>query len=69
MARLMLSDELRSKLKEIMLQHQIDDKPNLRMVVETKSDGINNGLRSTRPRFIVSFNGCGLCRTIPVQHE
>ena len=34
MARLMLSDELWSKLKGIMLQHQIDDKPNLRMVVE-----------------------------------
>jgi transposase len=29
MARLMLSDELWSKLKEIMLQHQIYNKPNL----------------------------------------
>lgn len=34
MARLMLSDELWSKLKEIMLQHRIYDKPNLRMIVE-----------------------------------
>ena len=34
MARLMLSDELWSKLKEIMLQHQIYNKPNLRMMVE-----------------------------------
>ena len=34
MARLMLSDELWSKLKGIMLQHPIYDKPNLRMVVE-----------------------------------
>ncbi|MFY7698599.1 MAG: hypothetical protein ACOVQX_07340, partial [Legionella sp.] len=33
MARLMLSDELWSKLKKIMLQHQIDDKSNLRMMV------------------------------------
>ncbi len=30
----MLSDELWSKLKEIMLQHQIDDKSNLRMMIE-----------------------------------
>ncbi len=30
----MLSDERWSKLKEIMLQHQIDDKSNLRMMVE-----------------------------------
>ncbi len=30
----MLSDELWSKLKEIMLQHQIDDKSNFRMMVE-----------------------------------
>jgi transposase len=34
MARLMLSDELWSKLKWIMQQHRIDDKPNLRMIVE-----------------------------------
>ncbi|MCW8397290.1 IS5 family transposase [Legionella sp. PATHC038] len=34
MARLMLRDELWSKLKEIMLQHQIYDKPNVRMMVE-----------------------------------
>ena len=34
MARLMLSDEQWSKLKEIMLQHQIYNKPNLRMIVE-----------------------------------
>ena len=34
MARLMLSDELWSKLKEIMLQHQIYNKPNLRTMVE-----------------------------------
>ena len=34
MARLMLSDELWSKLQEIMLQHKIYDKPNLRMMVE-----------------------------------
>ena len=34
MARRMLSDELWSKLKEIMLQHQIYNKPNLRMMVE-----------------------------------
>lgn len=34
MARLMLSDELWSKLKEIMLHHQIYDKPKLRMMVE-----------------------------------
>lgn len=34
MARLMLSDELWSKLKELMLQHQIYNKPNLRMMVE-----------------------------------
>ena len=34
MARLMLSDELWSKLQEIMLQHRIYDKPNLRMMVE-----------------------------------
>lgn len=34
MARLMLSDELWSKLKEIMLQHRIYNKPNLRMMVE-----------------------------------
>lgn len=33
MARLMLSDELWSKLKELMLQHQIYNKPNLRMIV------------------------------------
>ena len=32
MARLMLSDELWSKLKKIMLQHQIYNKPNLRMM-------------------------------------
>jgi len=30
----MLSDELWSKLQEIMLQHRIYDKPNLRMMVE-----------------------------------
>lgn len=34
MARLMLSDELWSKLKEIMLQHEIYNKSNLRMMVE-----------------------------------
>ena len=34
MARLMLSDELWSKLKEIMLGHQIYNKPNLRTIVE-----------------------------------
>lgn len=34
MARLMLSDELWSKLQELMLQHRIYDKPNLRMMVE-----------------------------------
>ena len=34
MARLMLSDEGWSKLQEIMLQHGIYDKPNLRMMVE-----------------------------------
>lgn len=34
MARLMLSDERWSKLKEIMLQHKIYNKPNLRMIVE-----------------------------------
>jgi transposase len=34
MLRLMLCDKLWSKLKEIMLQHKIYDKPNLRMVVE-----------------------------------
>jgi hypothetical protein len=34
MARLMLSDEQWAKLKEIMLQHQIYNKPNLRMIVE-----------------------------------
>ena len=34
MLRLMLKDEFWSKLKEIMLQHGIYDKPNLRMVVE-----------------------------------
>ncbi|HAT4442961.1 TPA: IS5 family transposase [Legionella pneumophila] len=34
MPRLMLSDELWSKLKGIMLQHKIYDKPNLRMIVE-----------------------------------
>ena len=34
MARLMLSDELWSKLKGIMLQHHIYNKPNLRMMVE-----------------------------------
>ena len=34
MARLMLSDELWSKLKAIMLQHRIYNKPNLRMMVE-----------------------------------
>ena len=33
MARLMLCDELWSKLKEIMLQHRIYDKSNLRMTV------------------------------------
>ena len=37
MARLMLSDELWSKLKEIMLQHQIYNKSNLRMMVEAFS--------------------------------
>ena len=34
MLRLMLNDELWFKLKEIMLQHGIYDKPNLRMIVE-----------------------------------
>ncbi len=34
MARLMLSDEPWSKLKEIKLQHHIYNKPNLRMMVE-----------------------------------
>lgn len=34
MARLMLSDELWSKLKVIMLQHRIYNKPNLRILVE-----------------------------------
>lgn len=34
MARLMLTDELRSKLRMIMRQHGIYDKPNLRMMVE-----------------------------------
>ena len=34
MPRLMLNDELWSKLREIMLQHRIYDKPNLRMIVE-----------------------------------
>ena len=34
MARLMLSDDLWSKLKDIMLQHRIYDKPNLPMMVE-----------------------------------
>src|SRR6478752_8029213 len=34
MLRLMLNDELWSKLKEIMLQHGIYDKSNLRMIVE-----------------------------------
>lgn len=34
MARLMLNDEFWSKLKEIMLQHGIYDKPNLRKMVE-----------------------------------
>src|SRR6478736_8204823 len=34
MPRLMLSDELWSKLRDIMLQHNIYDKPNLRMMVE-----------------------------------
>jgi hypothetical protein len=34
MARLMLSDELWSKLQENMLQHRIYDKPNLRLMVE-----------------------------------
>ena len=34
MARLLLSDERWSKLKEIMLQHKIYNKPNLRMIVE-----------------------------------
>ena len=34
MLRLMLNDELWSKLREIMLQHSIYDKPNLRMIVE-----------------------------------
>lgn len=34
MARLMLNDELWSKLREIMLQQRIYDKPNLRLVVE-----------------------------------
>jgi transposase len=34
MARLMLSDELWSKLRRIMLQHRIYDKPTLRLIVE-----------------------------------
>ncbi len=34
MLRLMLNDELWSKLREIMLQHSIYNKPNLRMMVE-----------------------------------
>ena len=34
MLRLMLNDELWSKLREIMLQHKIYDKPNLRKVIE-----------------------------------
>ncbi len=34
MARLILSDELWSKFKEIMLHHRIYDKPNLRMMIE-----------------------------------
>ncbi len=34
MPRLMLNDELWSKLREIMLQHGIYDKPNLRMIME-----------------------------------
>lgn len=34
MLRLILNDELWSKLREIMLQHKIYDKPNLRMMVE-----------------------------------
>ena len=34
MARHMLSDELWSKLRGIMLQHRIYDKPTLRLVVE-----------------------------------
>ena len=34
MLRLMLNDELWSKLREIMLQHSIYNKPNLRMIVE-----------------------------------
>src|SRR5277367_3923691 len=34
MARLMLNDERWSKLREIMVQHKIYNKPNLRMIVE-----------------------------------
>ena len=34
MTRLMLTDELWSKLRIIMLQHGIYDKPNLRVIVE-----------------------------------
>ena len=34
MARRMRSDELWSKLQEILLQHRIYDKPNIRMIVE-----------------------------------
>jgi len=34
MARLMLSDELWSKLRKVMRQHGIYDKPNLRQMVE-----------------------------------
>jgi transposase len=34
MARLMLNDELWSKLRTIMLQHEIYDKPNLRLMLE-----------------------------------
>ena len=36
MPRLMLNDELWSKLREIMLQHKIYNKPNLRRMVEAK---------------------------------
>ena len=41
MARLMLNDELWSKLKEIMLQHQIYNKPNLRMIPHSAPDFLN----------------------------
>ena len=34
MLRLMLNDELWPKLRKIMLQHRVYDKPNLRMIVE-----------------------------------